>query len=179
MKKLISFSVALVFGLLVSIPSYAIEDPNPKGTLVAGFQVGPTVGIYPGYEHWSFSLGIAPVLTGDYVLTDNWWKGHFTVGAMTGFSWWTILDSDYSYSCLFVAPRAMYGLNLSKKFEVHTGLAVGVGFNWGNGYWEHVSLVYDYIMGARFNLSEQFSLTADINVSNVMPLLGVGVAYKF
>lgn len=201
MKKLFLLLAVALPCLFLTVPSYAIEDPDPAGTIIVGVQVGPRIGYSFGQtdvdiDEWfninyettggGIMLGVAPMLTADYVLVDSWWKGHFTIGLQTGAYWMSTLkgpkEDRFKRSVLFVAPRAMYGLNLSKQFEVHAGLATGIGFDW-LGYEKKVysgpSFSFGYIMGGRFNITEQFSVTADINLSNHMPALGIGLAYKF
>ena len=201
MKKqlVLLFSAALC--LFVATPSFAIEDPDPRGTIIIGVQVGPNIGYSFGEssldidDHFNFGfttkgggfmLGVAPALTVDYVLVDSWWKGHFTVGLAAGGSWISTLPKEdrTKQNAFYFAPRAMYGLNLSPKFEVHSGLAAGVSFLYrglagAKPEYSGAGFEFAFIMGGRFNITDGIAATADINVSPHLPMISVGLAYKF
>ena len=58
----------------------------------------------------------------DYVVVDEWWKGHFTVGGEFDFS------VPYKHeTAICITPRATYGLNITPEFEVHVTATTGVG----------------------------------------------------
>jgi len=197
MKKSLSLLAAALLGILLAAPAFAIEDPDPKGTMTVGLQLGPRTGACVDFDitldeylnfdintTGGFMLGVEPVLTADYVLVDSWWKGHFTVGAMLGgYRIGTTGEGTKIYHSAFVVtPRAMYGLNLSKKFEVHAGVGLGVAFRSCSAHVEEdmgAAFVSNYITGVRFKLNPKFALTADINLSAYMPLISLGAAFKF
>ena len=125
MKKLFATLLAITLAMTASIPAKAIEDPYQKGTVIAGAYFG----VWPG---------IGASITADYTIT-NLWKGHLTGGIMA--TWNRQVYRDYDYDLLTgdyiitrtpmqkicIAPRATYGLNITKQFEVHAGVALGVG----------------------------------------------------
>ncbi len=174
MKKIVAILAAAVIGMSLLAPkANAIEDQWSKGTMVAGAMVG----FYPG---------IGGSITGDYVLIDSWWKGHFTVGAQINFRTWSY-TSYLTYNDLAVAPRATYGLNITDKFEVHAGVMAGLGvhfYNWkeaiyNDGTTRYLGLCYGGLAGIRFFFSENFGLQAELNYSGYGPYANVGIAYKF
>ncbi|MBR1538611.1 MAG: hypothetical protein IJ799_08385 [Bacteroidales bacterium] len=197
MKKCFFLLMTAALSLLVSVPAFAIEDPNPKGTFVVGLQIGPRTGacldFYVDIDDYlnidygtngGFMLGIEPMLTADYVLVDSWWKGHFTVGAMLGAYRIGTLGSGERrhHSAVTIIPRAMYGLNLSSRWEVHAGFGLGAAFRSCSAHVEGDSgpaFTFCSVTGARFNISDSFSITADLNLSGFTPLVGVGVSFKF
>lgn len=177
MKKILLLSAVAFLMLATSFKAQAIEDPNPKGTVVLGAQVG-------------FLPGIGASVFGDYVLVDSWWKGHFTVGGemlyrhygriLTGY------DYRYSYNDFAFAARATYGLNITSNFEVHAGVLTGVGLStWGWNYEgdhdhsSHVGFCYGGLAGARYFFTESFGATAEVQYSGYGPYTNVGVVFKF
>jgi len=167
MKKIIAILAVAIIGLSSAFSAKAIEDQWSKGTMV----VGGMAGFYPG---------IGGALTGDYVLVDSWWMGHFTVGAQINFRHWNVAPGYYSYNDLAVAPRATYGLNISDKFEVHAGVMAGLGVRfWSDGTGTYPGLCYGGLAGARFFFTENFGAVAELNYSGYGPYLNAGVAYKF
>ena len=167
MKKVIAILAVAIIGMSAAFSAKAIEDPNPKGTFVAGAQVG----VLP------FGVNVF----GDYVLVDSWWKGHFTVGGMAGFS--TILTHGYGYTYFPVAARATYGLNITSQFEVHVGVLTGVQpytFSYSDGSKDFgVNFIAGGITGARFFFTEGFGVSAEINYAGAFPIFNGGVVLKF
>lgn len=197
MKRIAIFTAAVILSLLYASPAFAIEDPDPKGTLVTGLILGPRTSacleLYVDIDEYldidigsngGFMLGVEPMLTADYVLVDSWWKGHFTVGAMLGgYKIGTMGKGEKRHhSAIVLAPRAMYGLNLSRIVEVHAGFITGLAIKFCSVHAEGddgASFVFGTVTGARFNLSDHFGITADLNLSAYTPLASVGVSYKF
>ena len=191
MKKLFTLILAAVVGMAMSVNARAIEDQDPVGSIT----VGGHVGLYPG---------IGANVFGDYVLIDSWWKGHFTVGAQLAYNHYDysvksgamgyVLTSHYSTKRACLVPRATYGLNILPQLEVHAGVLAGLGYvtndvvitdesgtvlptttEDGNG----IRLVYGNILGARYFFTDNLAASLELNYSNYMPYLNVGVAYKF
>ena len=197
MKRFAIFTAAIILSLLYASPAFAIEDPDPKGTVSVGLIAGPRTGacleLYVDIDDYlsvdigrkgGFMLGIEPMLTTDYVLVDSWWKGHFTVGAMLGgYRIGTMGKGEKRHhSAIVLAPRAMYGLNLSRKVEVHAGFITGLAITFCSENVEEdegAAFVFGTVTGTRFNLTDNFGITADLNLSAYTPLLSVGVSYKF
>ena len=172
--------------LAVSQKAQAIEDPNAKGTLT----IGARAGFYPG---WGANV------VGDYTLINHWWKGHFTVGGYAGFNtraWhYDYLTSTYTerWTNFAVMPRATYGLNITKDFEVHAGLMLGVAYHrwtyhWDNEAYTNVyepgadwSFIQGEVIGCRYFFTPKFGVEAEINYfwPSYMTYFNAGVTFKF
>ena len=159
--------------LAVCPKAHAIEDPNPKGTVVVGAHVG-------------FLPGIGGSAFGDFVLVDSWWKGHFTVGAellyrhrgrhFDGY--------NYGYNEFAIAPRACYGLNITDKFEVHAGLIAGFGISSWHDTFDGTKGVYPGfcwggVAGLRYFFTKNFGVSTEFQYTGYGPYTNVGVAFKF
>ena len=175
MKKVLLLLAVAFLSLATSFKAQAIEDPNPKGTLVLGAQAG-------------FLPGIGANVFGDYVLVDSWWRGHFTVGGellyrhygrfVTGYD-------RYSFNDFAVAARATYGLNIIPNLEVHAGVLTGVGFGTWSWHYEgdherhsYVGFCYGVLTGARYFFTENFGVTAEFQYSSFGNYTNVGVVFK-
>ncbi len=174
MKRFFAVLTIAAIGFSFAPKANAIEDQWEKGTLV----VGAMAGYYPGF---------GATLTGDYVLVDTWWKGHFTVGAQVNFRHWNYSGS-IKYNDLAAAPRATYGLNITEKFEVHAGAMIGLGYRahtyTGLGTEEKhketkLGLCYGGLAGVRFFFTENFGVQAEFNYSGYGPYANAGIAFKF
>lgn len=177
MKKILLLSAVAFLMLATSFKAQAIEDPNPKETVVLGAQVG-------------FFPGVGATVFGDYVLVDSWWKGHFTVGGEILYRHKrnSYVEDGISYRNPYnfyaLAARATYGLNITSDFEVHAGILTGVGFiAWG---WNDVDYTYSSrvgfciggIAGARYFFTDSFGVTAEVQYSGYGPITNVGVVFK-
>lgn len=167
MRKIIAILAVAAACMAAATSAKAIDDQNPKGTVV----IGAMGGVVPG-------LGAS--LIGDFVIVDSWWKGHFTVGG----------EADYrtfangSYSGVALSARATYGLNITSRFEVHVGLVSGVGVHmWPKTDEAKASIdvdpCYGALTGVRFFFSDVFGVTAEVNASNFATLINAGVVFKF
>ena len=170
MKKVFMLMMVALMTIGVSQKAQAIEDPNPKGTVVLGAQVG-------------FLPGIGCSVFGDYVLVDSWWKGHFTVGGEFLYSHYgrRILDSDYKliFNDFGFATRTTYGLNIISSLEVHAGILLGVGLStWGN-HNSQVGFCYGGLAGVRYFFTNQFGATAEFQFTSYGTYTNVGVVFKF
>lgn len=148
---------------MVSYSAQAELAPQwSKGTLVANAEIG--------FE----PLGAA--VSADYVLVDEWWMGHFTVGGEID------LSKPYDHETAFgITPRATYGLNITPEFEVHA--AVGLGFGIRNykyeGYKDSDSFVlYNEFIGCRYAFTESLYGLAEIGSSNWFPTIRLGISFK-
>lgn len=182
MKKVFMLAMVAFMTLAVSQKAQAIEDPNPKGTLVIGVRGG----FYPGF---------GANVVGDYTLVDSWWKGHFTVGGYVGFNHrhyhYDYVGYSYrsNYMNFAVMPRVTYGLNITKEFEVHAGVMLGVNYqrnNWvyDGGYAEdehhnHIYFSHGEIAGARYMFTEQFGAEVELVYSGYQSYFNAGVTFKF
>ena len=175
MKKIIAIIAVAVIGFSFAPKANAIEDPWQNGTLV----VGAMAGFYPGF---------GGTLTGDYVLFDNWWMGHFTVGAQVNYRYWKYA-AGVAYNDFAAAPRATYGLNITEKFEVHAGGMIGLGYRafkynlseygLNDEKSSHLGLCWGAIAGVRFFFTEGFGVSAEFQYSGYGPYTNVGVTFKF
>ena len=170
MKKITAILALAAACLFAAQTASAIEDPNPKGTIVAGAHAGF---VYTGIYAY-----------GDYCLVDSWWKGHFTVGPMAGFS---TLGYGYGrYTYLDLAARATYGLNITNNFEVHLGTVAGfslIGDRYDNGSGIHsdhsVHAVFGGLAGLRYFFTESLAISTELVGAGHFPTFNVGVAFKF
>ena len=135
-----------------------------KGTMMANVEIGTV----PGFGG-SISL--------DYVLFDDWWKGHFSVGGEID------LAQPYKYQTNFgVSPRATYGLNITDQFEVHAMAQMGFGYHKYNDgtFSDHETFIlHSEMVGCRFFFTDNFAVMAETGYSNWMPELRAGICFKF
>ena len=181
MKKVYVLVMVAIMTLGMSFKAQAIENPWNKGTLVANAHVG----YYPGFG------GNVAV---DYVLVNNWWKGHFTVGGYVGFNGrsYDLYGGSTRYSYFNVMPRASYGLNITKDFEVHAGVMMGVcidhtktttvlpyvGSSVSEDWYTHC--VYAPLFGGcRYFFTPNFGVSAEICYSNFATYFNAGLTFKF
>ncbi len=160
-----------------SFQAKAIEDPNPKGTLVVGVRAG----LYPGF---------GGNVVADYTLINSWWKGHFTVGAYAGYNTrsyhWAYYTSHYSN--IAVMPRATYGLNITDKFEVHAGVMLGVNFqldswrydsdNIANERYTHFYFAHGEVVGARYMFTDKIGAEVELVYSGYQSYFNAGLTFK-
>ena len=133
-----------------------------KGTMLANVEVG----VQPVGAAASF----------DYVLVDEWWKGHFTIGGELDFS-------KYTHEVAFgIAPRVTYGLNITEEFEVHAALGVGV-VKWNYKYDDYKSsgttTLYNEFVGCRYFFADNIAAIAEVGYSNWSPEARIGLSFKF
>lgn len=182
MKKVIMLVMVAIMTLAVSQKAQAIEDPNRKGTTVIGLRAG-------------FLPGFGSSATVDITAVNNWWKGHFAVGAYAGFNVNNFNRyNDYKdyYVHFGIMPRASYGLNITRDFEVHAGVMMGAAM-WqhtykyldnGHGGFEHHSendwfFCHGEFIGVRYYFTPNFGVEAEANYSNYMSYLNVGFTFRF
>lgn len=169
MKKVIMLAMVAFMTLAMSQKAQAIEDPNPKGTMVIGIRAG----IRPlGY------IGLGGSVVGDYTLVDSWWKGHFTVGGYAGYNF-TRWDHESDFAFM---PRATYGLNITKEFEAHVAVMTGVCWrHWPSNYYEHnneIRFAHGEVVGARYMFTPGFGVEAEMGYVSYMSYLNIGVTFK-
>ncbi|MBR5651261.1 MAG: hypothetical protein IKX38_03095 [Bacteroidales bacterium] len=178
MKKIFMLALVALMTLAMGQKAQAIENPNPKGTLVIGLRGG----YYPGY---------GANVVADYTLVDHWWKGHFTVGAYAGYNarsyHWTYYTSRYSN--IAIMPRVSYGLNITKQFEVHAGVMLGVNMqldrwvydspNIDNERYTYFNFAHGEFVGARYFFTEKFGAEVELVYSGYQSYFNAGVTFKF
>lgn len=158
----------ILMGAAVAMVSYSasaeLAPQWSKGTMLINANFGV---IETGAD---FSL--------DYVLVDEWWKGHFTVGGEFDFS-----VPPYNESAFGFTPRATYGLNITPNFEVHASVGVGFGIrNYKNGDDKIVSdsfVMYNDFVGCRFFFTENVAAFAEMGYSYYFSGYRLGVSFKF
>ena len=158
----------------ISQKAQAIEDPYPVGTVICG-------------AHFGFLPGIGANVSGDFVIVDSWWKGHFTVGGYAGYNHRTYRDLEYVWSNFAILPRATYGLNITDFFEVHVGTMAGLGYrgfvytNQENQLQKDHKFIFEVggIAGCRFRLIDFLYADLELNATRTMSYLNIGVSFVF
>ena len=141
--------------------SAELEPQWSKGTMM----VNAAIGVQP----------FGGTVSLDYVLVDEWWKGHFTVGGEFDFS------VPYKHeTAIGITPRATYGLNITPEFEVHVTAETGFGIrSWQ--YWNgerDVKTTDSFILwggfaGCRYFFTENLAVLAEIGGEDWFPALPV------
>ncbi len=167
MKRFGKFVMIAAMAMVSYSASAELEPQWSKGTMM----VNAAIGVQP--------FGVTSSL--DYVLVDEWWKGHFTVGGEFDFS------VPYKHeTAIGVTPRATYGLNITPEFEVHVTAETGFGFRTWQ-YWNGERDVKDtdtFILwggfaGCRYFFTDNLAVLAEIGGENWFPALRAGITYKF
>ncbi len=185
MKKIFAIALVAIMALGVNFKANAIENPFEEGTFILGANLG-------------LGNDFGANVTGDYVLVNEWWKGHFTVGGYIGFNqdrYGKYKNHGYkSWSqdnYFYLMPRASYGLNITSEFEVHAGFMTGVYYNqWASKDNEgtvirdsdYNGLHYDFaapFIGCRYFFADNVAANAEITYGSWMPYLNIGLAFKF
>lgn len=187
MKRIYSLLLAVVVSASLTAPAFAIEDQDPKGTSVVSAFVGPkfVLGIYSG-----LNFGVSPNLTYDYVLFDNLWKGHLTVGGTVGghiVGGIHMESGVQTQTSFWFGTRELYGLNLGSGFEVHAGFMEGLG--WLTNRVVHTDgtitgkpsfkFLFGAIVGARYYFSPNFGVSLELHSASLPSWLNIGISYKF
>ena len=167
MKRIGKFVMIAAMAMVSYSASAELEPQWSKGTMM----VNAAVGVQP----------FGGTVSLDYVLVDEWWKGHFTVGGEFDFS------VPYKHeTAIGITPRATYGLNITPEFEVHVTAETGFGIrSWK--YWNgerDVKTTDSFILwggfaGCRYFFTENLAVLAEIGGENWFPALRAGITYKF
>lgn len=161
----------------------AIEAPNHEGDFFLNIQGGM-------FSEYSGGLGAS--VSGDYVLVNSWWKGHFTIGGFVG----TSFSQDkhdwgkQSFTNFSIMARATYGLNITDRFEVHAGAMTGpVYHSWKykyeSGYTVDHADDHEFtfggagVAGIHFMLSDNFALTSEFIGGPHQTYFNAGISLKF
>lgn len=167
MKRIGKFMMIAAMAMASYSASAELEPQWSKGTMM----VNAAIGVQP----------FGGTVSLDYVLVDEWWKGHFTVGGEYDFS------VPYKHeTAIGVTPRATYGLNITPEFEVHVTAETGFGFRTWQ-YWNGERDVKDtdtFILwggfaGCRYFFTDNLAVLAEIGGENWFPALRAGITYKF
>lgn len=167
MKRIGKFVMIAAMAMASYSASAELEPQWSKGTMM----VNAAIGVQP----------FGGTVSLDYVLVDEWWKGHFTVGGEFDFS------VPYKHeTAIGITPRATYGLNITPEFEVHVTAETGFGIrSWQ--YWNgerDVKTTDSFILwggfaGCRYFFTENLAVLAEIGGENWFPALRAGITYKF
>lgn len=167
MKRFGKFVMIAAMAMASYSASAELEPQWSKGTAM----VNAGIGVQPFGGTVSF----------DYVLVDEWWKGHFTVGGEFDFS------IPYKHeTAIGITPRATYGLNITPEFEVHVTAQTGFGVHsWK--YWDGEKdvktsdsfILWGGFAGCRYFFTDNLAVLAEIGGENWFPALRAGITYKF
>ena len=167
MKRIGKFVMIAAMAMASYSASAELEPQWSKGTMM----VNAAIGVQP----------FGGTVSLDYVLVDEWWKGHFTVGGEFDFS------VPYKHeTAIGITPRATYGLNITPEFEVHVTAETGFGIrSWQ--YWNgerDVETTDSFILwggfaGCRYFFTENLAVLAEIGGEDWFPALRAGITYKF
>ena len=167
MKRIGKFMMIAALAMVSYSASAELEPQWSKGTMM----VNAAIGVQP----------FGGTVSLDYVLVDEWWKGHFTVGGEFDFS------VPYKHeTAIGITPRATYGLNITPEFEVHVTAETGFGIrSWK--YWNgerDVKTTDSFILwggfaGCRYFFTENLAVLAEIGGEDWFPALRAGITYKF
>ena len=167
MKRFGKFVMIAAMAMVSYSASAELEPQWSKGTMM----VNAAIGVQP----------FGGTVSLDYVLVDEWWKGHFTVGGEFDFS------VPYKHeTAIGITPRATYGLNITPEFEVHVTAETGFGIrSWQ--YWNgerDVKTTDSFILwggfaGCRYFFTDNLAVLAEIGGENWFPALRAGITYKF
>lgn len=167
MKRFGKFVMIAAMAMVSYSASAELEPQWSKGTMM----VNAAVGVQP----------FGGTVSLDYVLVDEWWKGHFTIGGEFDFS------VPYKHeTAIGITPRATYGLNITPEFEVHVTAETGFGIrSWK--YWNgerDVKTTDSFILwggfaGCRYFFTENLAVLAEIGGEDWFPALRAGITYKF
>ena len=164
MKRFGKFLTVAALAMVSYSASAELAPQWSKGTMMANVEIG----VAPG-----FGGGVSL----DYVLFDDWWQGHFTVGGEIEFN-----KYDKYYNAFGVTPRATYGLNITEEFEVHAMAELGLGFwkyNYNGYHSDDTFVLHSEMVGCRYFFTDGIAALAEIGAANWFPELRVGLTFMF
>ena len=159
------------FGKILMVAALAMVSYSASAELAPQWSKGTMMA--------NAELGVQPfggAVSVDYVLVDEWWKGHFTVGGEFDFR------SQNHWGAIGVTPRATYGLNITDQFEVHATAAMGFGiasFDHDGIEDDDSFILHSEMIGCRFFFNDSFGVMAETGVANWFPILRAGISIKF
>ena len=163
------------FGKILMVAALAMVSYSASAELEPQWEKGTAV--------LNAAVGVEPfggAISFDYVLVDQWWKGHFTVGGEFDFG------KPYKETSLGVTPRATYGLNITPEFEVHVTAETGFGLrSWT--YWDgekdvknsDTFIMWGSFVGCRYFFMDNLAAFAELGSSWRFPALRAGISFKF
>ena len=167
MKRFGKFVMIAAMAMVSYSASAELEPQWSKGTAM----INAGIGVQP----------FGGTVSLDYVLVDEWWKGHFTGGGEFDFS------VPYKHeTAIGITPRATYGLNITPEFEVHVTAQTGFGVrSWK--YWDGEKdvktsdsfILWGGFAGCRYFFMDNLAAYAEIGGENWFPALRAGITYMF
>ena len=169
-------------GKILAVAAIAMVSYSASAELAPQWSKGTMV----GNIHFDFDPFFVDDLVGtdislDYVLVDEWWMGHFTVGGEIDFA------GHDNVKNIGLTPRATYGLNISDSFEVHA--VAGLGSVHHSVKWDDVDghrhhdkdwrLYETFLLGCRYFFADNLAATAEYGWTAYMPELRIGLSLKF
>lgn len=164
------------FGKILAVAALAMVSYSASAELAPQWTKGTVIA--------NAGVGVSPfggTISVDYVLVDEWWKGHFTVGGEVN------ICKPVNYdSAIGVTPRATYGLNITDQFEVHATAQVGFGMrSWT--YWDgekdvkdrHNFIFWENLIGCRYFFIDNLAVYAELGYADWFPALRAGISFKF
>lgn len=168
------------FGKIIAVAALAMVSYSASAELAPQWTKGTMV--------VNATFGVSPTggnVSLDYVLVDEWWKGHFTVGGEVDYARYTH-NSNYKDFAIGLTPRATYGLNITDKFEVHAVAGLGTAiYKWdsydaANDKNTHKDLHFysTELVGCRFFFTDNLAATAEMGYADFMSYFRVGLSFK-
>ena len=172
------------FGKMLAVAALAMISYSANAELAPQWSKGTMIG--------NINIGAVPFgssVSLDYVLVDEWWKGHFSVGGE-----FDIADNDrdnhhydnYKCTAIGVTPRATYGINITPEFEVHATMCVGFGVRTWSWRYENYKyednesfVLWNEFVGCRYFFNDCFGVMAETGYSNWFPEFRLGFNFKF
>lgn len=169
------------FGKIIAVAALAMVSYSASAELAPQWTKGTMV--------VNATFGAAPTggnVSLDYVLVDEWWKGHFSVGGEVDFATYENASRD-NVNAFGLTPRATYGLNITDRFEVHAVAGFGSVINRWNYTdpatnnkthekdWHFYSTE---LVGCRFFFTENIAVTAEMGYADYMSNVRVGISFK-
>jgi hypothetical protein len=174
------FVVIIVFFALSQV-SYAQDKIFVKNDKVVSASLGFGNTMYTG-AGWRTTF--PPILlSGEYGVVDGLVNDKASIGVgmdlgHIGVKYTPPLQSSYKYSNLILGIRGSFHYQFVDKLDTYAGLLIGYNIVSGNGEYATSEPVWKYYVGARYYLTDNFAVMAEL-ASNNISLLNIGAAYKF
>ena len=169
MRRFGKFLAVAALAMVSYSASAELAPQWSKGTMVANVNVG--------FDNVDF--GTTASL--DYVLVDEWWMGHFTVGGQVGYASWG--NEYWKDNYIGIMPRVTYGLNITDQFEVHVAVGLGVEFEKehykvDDSHYSYTHTTSEELVGCRYFFTDNLAVMAEAGYSLHFPAFRVGISFK-
>jgi len=169
------------FGKIIAVAALAMVSYSASAELAPQWTKGTMV--------VNATFGAEPTggnVSLDYVLVDEWWKGHFTVGGEVDFSSFKKNNVREKEKGFGLTPRATYGLNITDKFEVHAVAGLGSFYrSWdepdalnNKNHEKYWSIYHTELVGCRYFFTDNIAVTAEMGYSDQTSGIRVGLSFK-